>query len=115
LLVARYWLLVTGCSLLVEDPVLSGDSGSWMLVVAKRKSRLQREYWILDAGCRIFDSHSVPYTSRLNVINLTDRFVSRKEFPARYFMISRIFSPRPYRFNRSLKNILKFGYQMQDL
>ena len=48
---------------------------------------------------------------RLNVINLTDRLVSREEFALRRSMISGIFSSWPYGFNGSLKNMLKVGYQ----
>ena len=51
----------------------------------------------------------------INVINLTDGFVSREEFSYSYFMVSRIFSTRPNGFNGSLKNILKRSYQLYDL
>jgi hypothetical protein len=50
----------------------------------------------------------------LNVINLTNGFVSWEEFSDGNLVISRIFSSRPYRFNGSLKNVLKRSYQLYN-
>ena len=51
---------------------------------------------------------------KINAVNLTDWFIGREEFSWRGFMISRIFSSRPDRFDSFLKNMLKVSYQLHN-
>ncbi|MDZ7698841.1 MAG: hypothetical protein U5R49_18585 [Deltaproteobacteria bacterium] len=93
----------------LHDDVVHGFRGSEVQGSGFKGSRVERFRQDLQ------DLQDYFLNYELNVINLTDRLVSREEFPNRSSMVSRIFSSRPYWFNGSLKDILKVGYQLHNL
>ena len=119
--------------MLKADALILGSPTYFAAVSADLKALLERAGYVAFANNHAFSGKigaavvavrrggathaydTINHMFQINAVNLTNGFIGRKEFSMRGFMISRIFSSRPDRFDSFLKNILKVSYQLHNL